>query len=92
MQLLSLADENVVSVSGSYELFAYFFHSGYHGGTDTTLGRDVGLVQSSEGQHSVDLNSRLLFSAGHFGNAHGWTEMEPRDVVWVFCSFVVLLH
>ena len=33
MQLLSLADENVVSVSGSYELFAYFFHSVYHGGT-----------------------------------------------------------
>ena len=40
-----------------------FFQPGDHGGTKTTLGREVGLSQSSEGQRSVDLNSRFPFSA-----------------------------
>ena len=47
IQLLSLADENVVSVFGSYEPFAQccasFLQSGNHGGANTSLGRDVGL-------------------------------------------------
>ena len=46
MQLFSHVDENVVSVFGSHEPIASccapFFQLGDHGGTTTTLGRDVG--------------------------------------------------
>ena len=40
----------------------------------------------------MDLDSRFPFSARLFGYADGWTEMEPREVVSVLCSFVVLPH
>ena len=63
VKFLSFADENVVSVFGFYEPFelccAPFFPSGTHGGTNAAVGRDVGLLQSSEGQPSVDYNSRF---------------------------------
>ena len=52
-----------LSVFGSHEpvawCCAHFFQSGNHGGTSATLGRDVGLPQPSEGQPSVEHNSRF---------------------------------
>ena len=66
IQLPSPVDEKVVSVFGSHEPVALccapFFESGNHDGTNATLGRDVGLPQSSEGQPSVDHISRRPFS------------------------------
>ena len=65
VQFLSLADENVMSVFGPCEPLACapFFPLCDHDGVNTTLGREIGLSQSSEGEPSVDLDSRFPFAA-----------------------------
>ena len=34
----------------------------------------------------------FLFPPEMLGYAHDWAEMDPREVVWILCSFVVLPH
>ena len=67
---------------GSHEPVAWccapFFQASNHGVTNAT----VGLPQSSKGQPSMDHNSRFPSSTRHAGHAHGWTELEPQEVVW----------
>ena len=42
----------------------------------------------SEGQPSVNHNSRFGTSTRHVGHAHGRTEVEPCGDAWILCSFI----